>query len=62
MGNGLYHKKMSNKEHFQLGVMGSDQPLPVIKNKQGDIVPYVSIKESGIIDVYWMPYNLYALL
>ena len=42
--------------------MGSDQPLPVIKNKKGDIVPFVSIKESGIIDVYWMPYQVYALI
>ncbi len=36
--------------------------LPVITNKQGDIVPYVSIKESGIINAYWMPYQLFALL
>ncbi len=43
--------------------MGIELPeLPVITNKQGDIVPYVSIKESGIIDAYWMPYQLFALL
>lgn len=53
---------MSNKEHFQSEVMGYDQPLPVIKNKKGDIVPFVSIKESGIIDSYWMPYQVYALI
>ena len=53
---------MTNKENFQSEVMGSDLPLPVIKNKQGDIVPYVSIKESGIIGAYWMPYQVYALL
>ena len=36
--------------------------LPVIKNKQGDLVPYVNIKESKIIDGYWMPYQTYAEL
>ena len=41
---------------------GFGNELPVITNKQGDIVPYVSIKESGIINAYWMPYQLFALL
>ena len=54
---------MSNKIHFQQEVMEGNLPeLPVITNKQGDVVPYVSIKESGIINAYWMPYQLFALL
>lgn len=36
--------------------------LPVIKNKHGDLIPYVNIKESKIIDGYWMPYQRYAEL
>ena len=51
---------MSNKSHFQTEIL--EHTLPVIRNKQGDVVPYVSIKESGIIDAYWMPYQLFALL
>ena len=54
---------MPNKVHFQKEVVEGNLPeLPVITNKQGDIVPYVSIKESGIINTYWMPYQLFALL
>jgi len=34
--------------------------FPVIHNKQGDVIPYTPIKESGILKTYWMPYPEFA--
>ncbi len=36
--------------------------LPVIKDKQGNIIPYVDYKNSGIINSYWMGYREYSEL
>tara|TARA_B100001996_G_scaffold18963_1_gene15499 strand:- start:377 stop:1402 length:1026 start_codon:yes stop_codon:yes gene_type:complete len=34
----------------------------VIKNPEGNVVPFYPIKESGILEAYWMPYKEYNSL
>ena len=36
--------------------------MPAIKNRMGEIVPFHPVRESGVLDTYWMDYQEYSTI